>query len=297
MDFGRLDDVDGVDLRLPAPDPRSIRALAGSAGSGPRGPVRVWLGTPSWNAGLDALWPPRTPPREHLAHYATRFPSVELNATFHALPERPRVDAWAREVPPGFRFCAKVPRAVSHEGAGWADAAARYRDAWEGFGDRAGPGFFQAPPEAAPWHLAELLARVDALGPAVRALEVRHPGWFARGTLLPELHDALAARGLATCISDTPGRRDAVHGSLPGPVLVVRFLAVLGHPSTAARLAAWADRIRGWGRHGLTDVHFFVHQPDNLGLLDIAAEAERAFGDLVVAAPRPAGRQVGLFGG
>lgn len=303
MDFGKRDDVDRVDFTLPAPVGEPV---------GPAGPLRVWIGCPSWNAGLDALWPARTPAREHLSRYAGRFPAVELNATFHALPERARVEAWAREVGGPFRFCAKVPRSVSHDAERWVEDAPAFARAWEGFGESAGPAFFQAPPECAPWHLGELLARIDALGPAVGAVEVRHPGWFVKGALIPALDEALRARGLGTCISDTPGRRDVVHGSLPATRMVLRFMGVPGHPSTPARLAGWAAQARRWREQGLRELYLFVHQPENLGLLELAGAAEAAFAEeRVIAEARgsggPAGtggasgtggssRQVGLFG-
>lgn len=52
---------------------------------------------------------------EYLAYYARHFDTVELDTTFHATPPVERVRRWAEATPPEFRFCAKAPRAVTHD--------------------------------------------------------------------------------------------------------------------------------------------------------------------------------------
>ena len=280
MDFGRRDDDRGIDPRLPDPDPNAAAWLGGRPDA-----LRVWIGCPGWNAGLDALWPAGLPARGRLAHYATAFSTVELNATFHAVPSAATVAAWAAGVPAGFRFGVKLPRAVTHEPTGWEAAATATAAALAGFGATAGPRFFQAPPGVSPGQLPALLARIDALGGAVDALELRHPGWFVGGRLRADLAEAMAARGVAPCLSDTPDRRDVVHGSFVGRRLVLRFLGIPGSPTNRARLEAWAARARWAAARGLEELWLFVHSPDNVGLLELAADAAAVFGDAVVPPP------------
>ncbi len=43
------------------------------------------------------------------------FDTVEVNATFHAVPPESTVRGWFEKVPTGFTFALKVPRAVTHD--------------------------------------------------------------------------------------------------------------------------------------------------------------------------------------
>jgi hypothetical protein len=52
---------------------------------------------------------------DYLPFYAKHFETVELDTTFHAVPDRDRVRNWALAVPDNFRFCAKMPKQVTHE--------------------------------------------------------------------------------------------------------------------------------------------------------------------------------------
>lgn len=281
MELGRRDvELDAVPV-LPPPD-----------GRGAGGGLRVYVGLPSWNVALADLYPPRTPPRDRLPLYAGRFSTVELNATFYAVPSRVSVEGWAARAPKGFRFGVKVPSAVSHASTGWRGAASAFAGAFDAFGDAAGPSFFQAPPGVGPEDLPGLLARVDALNGAVHAVEVRHPAWTVGGRLRSDLADALAARGLVPCLSDTPARRDLVHGTVVGDRWILRFLGIPGAASNRARLHAWASWVRD---AGLTELWVYLHQPDNQGLMALADDALAAFGDAVVPACGARPGQLGLF--
>ncbi len=290
MELGRRAALDGVSWSLPPLDDRPV---------GPPAAPRVWLGLSVWTLGLDAWYPFGLPPGERLAHYARHFSAIELNASFHAVPTPARMRAWADATPEGFRFCTKIPKEVSHPGGPWEAAAAGTRAAVAALGGRGGPSFFQAPPEVVPDDEGALLERIDALGPALGAVELRHPAWWPGGRPRPSLDAALRQRGLGVCLTDTPGRRDLLHGGLTSPALIVRFLAVHGHPSTEQRLRLWVDRLPALGALGVQDLWFFVHEPDQRGLVELEALARAAFGS--AAAPRPGGgapapRQVGLFG-
>lgn len=51
-----------------------------------------------------------------LEEYARVFGAVEGNTTFYSgAPRAGTVAAWARQVPPGFRFCFKLPAVLTHE--------------------------------------------------------------------------------------------------------------------------------------------------------------------------------------
>jgi uncharacterized protein YecE (DUF72 family) len=61
---------------------------------------------PSWRPGF---YPEGLQPAEFLGYYATRFDTVELNATGYRLPSEDQFKRWAEGVPDGFKFAVKLP--------------------------------------------------------------------------------------------------------------------------------------------------------------------------------------------
>ena len=66
----------------------------------------------------------------HLQRYATRLSLVEINSSFHRPHRREVYQRWAAQVPDGFVFSVKLPRAVTHDKR-LADCASEL-DAWRG---------------------------------------------------------------------------------------------------------------------------------------------------------------------
>jgi uncharacterized protein YecE (DUF72 family) len=60
---------------------------------------------PSWKPGF---YPDGTQPADFLAHYASRFDTVELNTTGYRLPAEDQFRRWAEAVPDGFTFAPKL---------------------------------------------------------------------------------------------------------------------------------------------------------------------------------------------
>lgn len=77
----------------------------------------VRLGASSWTAeGWErAFYPPNIAKRDYITHYATKFDTVEIDATFYAIPSRKTVEGWRDRTPDGFVFAAKVPQVITHE--------------------------------------------------------------------------------------------------------------------------------------------------------------------------------------
>jgi uncharacterized protein YecE (DUF72 family) len=110
-------------------------------------PAPLTIGTSSWSApSWEGVFYPRgTPPGEYLSYYATRFATVEIDATFYRIPSATMVDAWRERTPPGFVFAAKMPQAVTHE-KGLVDCGeecAAFFKAMERLGDKLGPLLLQ----------------------------------------------------------------------------------------------------------------------------------------------------------
>jgi uncharacterized protein YecE (DUF72 family) len=269
-----------TDPALPPDPPRTRRFLASPAAAGP---ARFRCGGPVWSAKTWAgdLYPPGTPAKAMLAEYARRFATVELNSTFYHPLERARLAAWAAETPAGFAFCPKLFRGITEklDGPGLAALVSQFATAAEGLGDRLGLCFATPPETFAPADLP-LLGRLLTAWPRALplAVELRHPGWFTpEHALIDAAIDLLYRHGVATVITDTLGRRDALHLSLTQPRLMLRFLGCGDAQVDAARIAAWGERLTAWSR-GLADVHLIAHQPEEAAIPATARALMRAVG-------------------
>ena len=139
-----------------------------------------------------------TKPSEYLAHYARYFNSVELDTTFYATPDEARVRHWAASVPDDFRFAAKTPRTVTHEGTLERNAPLmlEFVDTMRALEHKLGIILIQFPPSFAAANAPKLRTLLSALPGDVRfAVEFRHSSWFNRNTeqLLEDHRVALVA--------------------------------------------------------------------------------------------------------
>ena len=182
----------------------------------------------------------------HLARYAMRLPATEINSSFHRPHRRSLYEKWAASVPAPFRFCAKLPRTITHELrlAGCEALLDLFLDEASGLGSRLACLLVQLPPSFAfdaavvDTFLRQLRARFTG----GVALEPRHASWFdTEADAL--LRDARVARVLADPVRHEPGRWP---GGWPGLV----YLRLHGSPRVyfsaydSALLAQLAARLR-----------------------------------------------------
>ena len=214
-------------------------------------PVRIGLSGwnyAHWRDGV--FYPPRLPSARWLEHYAERFDTVEVNATFYRLPRRDAVARWVEQTPDGFTFAVKASRYLTH--------VKRLRDLGPGlavFLERIEP--LVASPKLGPllWQLPPTFQRDDdrlaaalaQLPPDLRhCFEFRHPSWF-----VPETYAALREYGVALVIGDRPQVNGFQTHELTADWTYVRF-----HAGTQGRrgnysdaeLREWAARLREWSR-------------------------------------------------
>lgn len=78
------------------------------------------LGTSSFSETdwIGPFYPKGTKPSEFLSEYATKFDTVEIDATYYAVPSKRTVEGWARKTPEDFLIAAKFPRSIVHGGDG-----------------------------------------------------------------------------------------------------------------------------------------------------------------------------------
>lgn len=112
-------------------------------------PDNLLLGTSSfsWDDWTGVFYPPGCKPAERLGHYATQFPTVEVDATFYAMPARSMVSGWAQKTPETFVIAMKVPKEITHEGQldEVEAATAEFLDVTSILGPRRGPLLLQFP--------------------------------------------------------------------------------------------------------------------------------------------------------
>ena len=287
MDFGRLENLDGIDWTLPEDDASRRRLLRGVR----RSPLRIRLAAPLWahRGFVGKIYPASAASNEWLGIYAEHFDAIELNSTFYAVdPER--IALWREAVPERFRFCPKIPRALSHEGGLDPSLSPPIAEAFRRFEDRLGVAWLQLPPSTSFENGAEALLRWIDEWPAELPLgvEFRHPGW-ARPDRAAWVTEELSSRGVSVVGSDTAGRRDLLKIPLSTRTLLLRLALYEGHESDAVRLNDWADRLLAWSRLGLQEAWVFLHHPTE----DFCIESGVHLAELLeargqsVRAPRP----------
>jgi len=262
MHFGRVENVRGLSAELPPDSSRTERFLAL-----PReAETKVYVGCPVWAvpAWVGDVYPRRTKPSDFLKIYSRTFDTVELNSSFYHMPDPQRVEQWRDDTPPEFRFCPKVYRGITEDLASvhLPEMVQRFCETVKLFGSRLGLTFAQFSDRFSPAQLPQL-EKFLALWPGdvPLAVELRHPGWFRDHALPDAVVNLFYKRGVASLITDTAGRRDALHFSLTQAKVLVRFQGNEGDPLDEARLKSWGRRIAKWREQHLEEIYFFTHQP------------------------------------
>lgn len=241
-----------------------------------------YIGCPMWGykEWVGPLFPPRTPQSEFLRLYSRHLTTVEGNTTFYATPSAKTVDHWRAETPDTFRFCFKIPRAISHaahlesSNTGLPAFIERMRPIQE----RLGPFFLQLPPTFAPEHYKQLQTFLaDWPADLLLAVEVRHPLFYQQphsAALNKLLEDYKAARVIMDTrpIRNGPAREQHIlqarerKPDLPVEIATTSnfaFVRYIGHPRMEMNdsfLDSWASQCELWLQQGLT-VYVFCHCP------------------------------------
>ncbi len=135
--------------------------------------------TPDWHG---VFYPEKANSRSYLPRYSEIFDTVELDTTFYGTPRRESVQRWVAQTPTNFCFCAKVPRAITHDARLALNALPllyEFVSVIQGLGDKLGALLLQLPPDFTPASQNQLALFLAKLPSDVRfALEFRHPAWF-----------------------------------------------------------------------------------------------------------------------
>ena len=254
--------------------------------------MNFYVGCPIWSfkGWVGNFYPENAKPAEFLREYARRLTTVEGNTTFYAVPAQKTLDSWIEEMPTTFRFCPKVPKAISHSGT-LMENVERARDfinTMRYLGPRLGPMFLQLPPRYSPRRLSDLREFLAVWPSEARlAVEVRHLDWF-EAPFDEALDQLLAEHNMARVTIDTRPIRDLsgdpiLAGSVYQRLLEARerkpdvpvmpkltadfiFVRYIGHPQIDLNnlyLKEWGDYFVPRLQDGV-DVYMFCHSSLNL---------------------------------
>ena len=235
----------------------------------------VW----SYKGWVGNFYPQGSRSAQFLHLYSQRLTTVEGNTTFYAIPDQDTVTRWASQTPPGFEFCLKLPRSLTHQGPLQPSipGTLNFLERMRGLGDSLGPIFAQLPPSYGPESLDDLRAFLSAWprSEAPLALEVRHPDWF-QAPYASQLTALLEQLEIGRVLLDSRpiynGPDDPqVNTERRKPELPVQFnvtaafslIRFISHPQPEFNqifLEEWVDFVNRQLQQG-TRLYFFVHCP------------------------------------
>ncbi|QYX30334.1 DUF72 domain-containing protein [Sphaerospermopsis torques-reginae] len=243
--------------------------------------MRFFIGCAVWayKGWVGELYPPGTRTTDFLHLYSRRFTTVEGNTTFYAVPNPETVTRWVTETPPGFEFCLKLPRDITHQKLlqPHIPKALAFLERMQPLGKRLGPMFAQLPPTYSPALLDDLQTFLEAWPrqDVPLALEVRHGDWF-KEPHLSNLTTLLENLGVGRVLLDTrpvySGEDDPqltserrkpqlpVQFSVTANFTLIRFIS---HPRLSMNeqfMNEWVTYIKKWLSEGIK-IYLFVHCP------------------------------------
>ncbi|WP_414561842.1 MULTISPECIES: DUF72 domain-containing protein [unclassified Anabaena] len=243
--------------------------------------MNFFIGCAVWayKGWVGELYPQGTRATEFLHLYSRRFTTVEGNTTFYAVPNQETVARWASETPPGFEFCLKLPRDITHKGLlqPAIPEALAFLEQMRPLDKHLGPMFAQLPPSYSPALIDDLTSFLEAWPrtEAPLAVEVRHCNWFIE-PYKSNLAEILAKLGVGRVLLDSrpiyTGEDDPqlnsqrrkpklpLQLSVTAPFCLIRFIS---HPTLSENqpfMEEWVQHIQQWLQTG-TRIYFFVHCP------------------------------------
>ncbi len=138
----------------------------------------------SYKDWLGEFYPAGTSQRDYLSYYCKVFNCVELDTTFHSVPQASKVQSWAASTPRDFIFCLKTPRAITHEHEliGAQGMMDEFLEALRPLQNKVGPILIQLPPSYVQDYVS-LTGFLENLSPSHRyAIEFRHLSWYTDQT-------------------------------------------------------------------------------------------------------------------
>ncbi len=221
---------------------------------------RVRVGTSGWQYDDwdGRFYPADVPKRRWYEHYASVFPTVEINYSFYRLPRTSTAERWNRQAPDRFRYAVKGSRYITHnlKLADPAEAIAHVVERLAPLKTFLGVWLWQLPPNL--HRDVPRLGTFLGLLPAGHrhAVEFRHRSWYDDEVVATLRHHGAAWVWLSDqqMPDDAPVTGDFVYLRLHG----------LGSEDERYRwdyadeeLAPWLERLRDAAGRGLDGFVYF----------------------------------------
>lgn len=281
MEFGKLENITGVDFTLPD-EHLETEAFLSKLEPTQKPIIRVaapvW-GTPEWKG----IWyPQKAKPADFLYHYSRQFDSIELNVTHYQIPSEERILKWKEMTPKGFLFCPKIYKGISHHKqlVDCEELTTVFCDRMALFGDRLGICFLQLPPHFSPQKAQVLINYLENFPADTRlAIEFRHKDWFdsefnqqnqETKEAVREVFSVMRRYNFIALMTDVAGRRDVLHMRLTSDTMILRLVGNSLDKTDYERMEDWVERMDKWTNNGLKEFHFWLHQPDNIKTAEMA---------------------------
>ncbi|NEQ98762.1 MAG: DUF72 domain-containing protein [Cyanothece sp. SIO2G6] len=240
----------------------------------------IWAYQP-W---VGEFYPAGSRAKDFLALYGDRFTAVEGNTTFYSVPSAATIKRWAHDTSPSFKFCLKLPKTVTHDGAlvPKLPTALTFLQRVQPLESRLGPILIQLPPSYAPHYFEDLAAFLTQFPRTDYpvAVEVRHIDWFTP-MMADKLNHCLTSLGVGRvlldsrpiyqCQDDPQLQSERRKPQVPlqpvitAPFSLIRYISHPDLPQNQPYLAEWVEQIAQWYRQAqrvqALDLYFFVHCP------------------------------------
>jgi uncharacterized protein YecE (DUF72 family) len=211
--------------------------------------VRIGTSGFSYREWCGSFYPEKIAGPKMLAFYAGRFPTVEINYTFRAMPRRQMLEKWSGETPAEFRFSLKAPQRITHIAKlrNVENEVNYFIETAQVLGERLGPTLVQLPPGFRKdlSILKEFLGLLN--GRMKAAFEFRNKSW-----LDDETFSTLRDGGFALCIAESDKLATPMVQTAPYTYLRLRRE---NYPDN--ELAAWGEKIKQLADE-CSDVYVFL---------------------------------------
>jgi uncharacterized protein YecE (DUF72 family) len=208
----------------------------------------------SWKG---AFYPENLPHKYWLTFYMQKFNTVELNVTFYRLLKKEAFERWYKETPPGFTFCLKGSRFISHVKK-LKDVElplATFFNATAPLLEKLEVVLWQLPPNLK-LNMKNLEDFVENLKqfPVRHVFEFRHKSWLTK-----KVFNLLSSANIAVCMADWP--QFINEAPLTADFVYIRRHGEGGSYSTnytTEQLKKDARRIKDYLKNG-KDVYFYFN--------------------------------------
>jgi uncharacterized protein YecE (DUF72 family) len=268
MEFGKvtIPQLAEIDFSLPPDDAITTDVLNKAKNNEP---LQVYVGCASWGQKVwkGTLFPLKTKDADFLQEYVRHFNMIELNATHYRMHDTTTISKWKEKAAerPDFKFCPKFNQLISHiKRLKSADElTTQFLESLLAFEEKLGPLFLQMSNNFIPNSFPELKAYLESLPRDLPLFtELRHQSWFSDTGNRNAAFELMHKLNIGAIITDTAGRRDVIHMTLPTPHAFIRFVGNALHPTDYIRIDAWVERIKQWRNKGLQSLYVGMHQSD-----------------------------------